>query len=250
MKHARKMILVDASKHDPATSQSNNNNNNNDQLTKAIKSLANSAEFKHFGPSTTVVSRLNDELQSILERKDLDPSSKLKLYNQELKRFLFMHREPRRAINDDDQVEDYHYWPERTASRRSSIIDVDMDSLVNNDDDDDDNLTEYNDIDMQSLIDSEYGAVGGYPRSPVPFTTPPGQAVITPSPARIEKDELFSTPKKRKNPFPLSSPPKRFKSNLPRTTPKHKILRQNRKLKRLGGFDYFLDWVSKRRRKK
>lgn len=223
------MILVDADKHTGGNGVSQNSNINVEPLTQAIKSLANKSQF---GPKTITVTHLSSELDQILKREDLDPSTKLKLYNNELQRFLFFHRKPRRVSNNN-AVE---RLPERTDN------DVEMDSVA---DDDANEYEDIDDIDMASLVDSEYGAVGGYPRPPVAFSTPPRQvsnrSIISP----LNAD--FSTPKKRPSTSP-GPPPKRFKSNLPRTTPKHKILRQNRKLKREGNFDYFLDWVSKRRK--
>lgn len=57
---------------------------NNEAITKAISSLANSA---------VSVSRINKEIGEILEREDLDPREKLKLYSQGLNRFLFLQRQ-------------------------------------------------------------------------------------------------------------------------------------------------------------
>lgn len=237
MKHARKMILVDASSHGNALSQ--NLSKNIDPLTQAIKSLANATEFSktQYGPRTTVVSRLSNELGRILQRKDLDPSSKLKLYNHELKRFLFLHHDPKiERRNADNSTVTRLPEPVHPVDDIKSISDVEMNSVYD-DDTDDDNATEYADVDVMSIPDSEYGAVGGYQRTPVAISTP------------SSPEEIFTTPKKRPSTSP-DSRPKRYKSNLPRTTPKHEILRQNRKLKRLGSFDYFEDWVSNRRRRK
>lgn len=233
MKHARKMVLVDASTHGGGSGVASQNFNKNiDPLTQAIKSLANSAEFNktHFGSSTTAVSRLNNEMEQILERRDLDPSSKLKLYNQELKRFLFLHRESDRKSAPPP--------PSRTPATASGTrlgSETAFEAVPGYESTSDE-------MDIQSLPDSEMGAVGGYPREPVSYTIPLRQPLNSPV-------EGFSTPKKR--PSTSSSkwpPPKRYKSNLPRTTPKHEILRQNRKLKRMGSFDYFEDWNSKRKR--
>lgn len=232
MKHARKMVLVDANTQGGGNAASQNFNKNIDPLTQAIKSLANSAEFNkaQFGPSTTTVSRLNNDLEQILERRDLDPSSKLKLYNQELKRFLFLHRESERK-NAPSPGSDAAA-ANGTRSRLGS--EMDFDARSNYDD-------SWNDMDIQSIPYSERGAVGGYPRESVSYTIPLSQPLNSPL-------DGFTTPKKR--PSSSKSPPaKRYKSNLPRTTPKHKILRQNRKLKRMGSFDYFEDWLSKRQKK-
>lgn len=92
MKHSRKMVLVDINS---VNQQGSGTDTNNKDLTKAITSLANSAEFSrsYYGQNAVSISRLNNEISEILERKDLDPHEKLKLYSQGLTILLFLHRQ-------------------------------------------------------------------------------------------------------------------------------------------------------------
>lgn len=89
MKHARKMVLVDAKSLNETST-----NKNSDVLVNAINSLTASNEFSrnYFGSRAVSVSQLDKELRELLEREDLDPSEKLKLYSQSLKRYLFLQR--------------------------------------------------------------------------------------------------------------------------------------------------------------
>jgi len=251
MKHARKMILVDAATHaGGAAAASQNLNKNIEPLTDAIKSLANSAEFNrtNFGPTATIVSRLHNNLNQILDRKDLDPSTKLKLYNQELKQFLFLHRQ-------SDQKPAPTSTPTSTPAtlpatgREERMPDLDFW------------------WDTESLPGSELGAIGGYPREPVVLSTPPREPRFSDSPisymdidplrgkkraseSEPEPIELEAKKLKRASPqnIPRTIAKSKYRSNLPRTTPKNQILRQNPTRKRKGSFDYFEDWISKKRK--
>lgn len=95
MKYAKKMVLVDINtiKPNSATSAHVEDKVVNN-LTKAISSLASSNEFSrsHFGDSATAISHLYNEMNKILEREDLKPDVKLKLYHEKLKRYLFLQR--------------------------------------------------------------------------------------------------------------------------------------------------------------
>lgn len=293
MKHARKMILVDAASHGNSNVSSQNPNASIEPFTQAIRSLVNSAEINrsNFGTSTTTVSRLSNELERLLERRDLAPSSKLKLYNQELKRFLFFHRENDRKNSiatgpvyppniDATAAEDVHV-PEPGYPHFVQLPGPPPDHVRNNQWIGFDGNFGVEDEDMTSLPDAEMGAVGGYTRDPVPYTVPTGhrtrpssrrkggvkkgKGLLRKSPKRpvivktpnqsLEsssypegiQSEPIQLPMKR--PSNSRSPPaKRYKSNLPRQTPKQEILRRNRKLKRMGSFDYFEDWISKKKK--
>lgn len=259
MKHARKMILVDATTHGGGgAAASQNLNKNIGPLTNAIKSLANSTEFNrsHFGPSTTIVSRLHNELEEILERRDLDPTTKLKLYNQELKRFLFLYRHSDREsgfgptptpIPTPTPTPTTLPLSEPERQQRMSGVEFWRDT--------------------DSLPGSEMGAVGGYSRASVAFSPPSRReprfsespnSYMDVDPLRGEKRAQEREPehrvgKKFKRTAPQSiqrdKPKSKYRSNLPRTTPKHEILRLNPTRKREGSFDYFEDWISKKRKK-
>lgn len=90
MKHARKLVLVDFN-----STKSNESKKSDESLTNAINSLTNASALSraYFGSNASSVSQLNNELSELLERKDLDPDKKLKLYNQSLTRYLFLQRE-------------------------------------------------------------------------------------------------------------------------------------------------------------
>lgn len=89
MKYARKMILVDASTVNPPV-----NDKNSCDLARAINSLVSNSEFSrdYFGSSALTVADLNKTLAHLLERRDIDPSDKLKFYTQTLNRYLFLQR--------------------------------------------------------------------------------------------------------------------------------------------------------------
>lgn len=248
MKHARKMILVDAATHGGGSATASQKLNENiEPLTNAIKTLANSAEFNrtHFGPSTTIVSRLNNDLEQILERRDLDPTTKLKLYNQELKRFLFLHRQSDRKSNIAPT-------PTPTPATPLPVPDEPQENW---------NGTDFW-WDNESMPDSETGAVGGYPREPVTFSTPPREPRFSESPIshmdidppRGIKRLKTKQPAQRVRKIPKlnlsqhAAPESKYQSNLPRTTPKHEILRRNPPQKRKQSFDYFEDWNRKKRK--
>lgn len=94
MKHSRLMALVDTEPVKPEPIKLTNNNNNNDPLTKAITSLASSNEFSrtNYGSSALAIDQLDKELNEILDRTDIGPADKLKLYSQRLQRYLFLQR--------------------------------------------------------------------------------------------------------------------------------------------------------------
>lgn len=89
MKHARKMVLVDINTLPPTK-----NDKTTDPLTNAISTLASSNEFNraYYGPNTITITHLENDMRKILERRDLDPADKLKIYQDKLKRYLFLHR--------------------------------------------------------------------------------------------------------------------------------------------------------------
>lgn len=89
MKYARKTRLIEVDSTKPETTTAS------DQITTAINSLANANEFSrsYFGSNSNTISELNNELQKILNRKDLIPDDRLALYNQTLNRYLFLQRE-------------------------------------------------------------------------------------------------------------------------------------------------------------
>lgn len=87
MKHARKMILVDAN---TATKSSET-----DPIVKAINSLTSATEFSrnYYGTNTTAIAYLDQELKQILEHTGLNPTEKLQLYSQILNRYLLLQRQ-------------------------------------------------------------------------------------------------------------------------------------------------------------
>lgn len=89
MKHARKMVLVDINTLPPVTKDKNSN-----PLTTAVSALASSAEFNraYYGANTISIAHLDHDMRQILERTDLDPSEKLKIYQEKLRRYLFLQR--------------------------------------------------------------------------------------------------------------------------------------------------------------
>lgn len=195
MKYARKMVLVDVNSLNRGTV---NTNTNNDAATNAIKTLANASEFNrsYFGQSTISISQLHNELQEILERTDLQPENKLKLYNQGLSRYLFLQRES-------------------TKQTPGSVI-------------------------IQTPVSSS--------STPAPASY---QSTVESSPS-VSEDESFKTIVSEKIPHSrttsrnshfkevLHTRIPKYKSNLPRSTPKEEILRQERTNKRMS--DFFYGW--------
>lgn len=209
MKHARKMVLVDANSIKPL------DNKNTDDLVEAINSLKSSNEYSrdYFGSSAVAVSYLDKELAQILERKDLDPATKLKLYTQSLNRYLFLHRTSEKT-NSGIQPPDFVKPPSSHHSDSESSRPASPESFV----------------------------------SLSPDTIKRNRTVITP---KTLKSLTPVTPRDVRTSTPVT--PKELhqtrghQSNLPRTTPKRNILREpkDRAPSRYG--DYFLGWTTTRK---
>lgn len=214
------MVLVDVN----AVNQSNgsavvNVDKTNETLTKAITSLANSAVFNRtfYGPNTISISRLHGELGELLDRDDLDASSKLKLYTQGLQRFLFLQRE---------------------SEKKPPVTPVT--TVASN------NL---NNSSSSSFIRAPSPEASGRNSPERPETPPPpqlSQPIASSTPMQISTS----------SPGPSSSSNQvevggavggepRFKNNLPRTTPKEDYLRKNRKRKHMSSF--FYNWNKKKK---
>lgn len=91
MKHARRMVLVDADQ----VNLTNRRKNEDSKIAEALNTLVtlNKFSLNDYGSHATTLARLEKELDEALERTDLSPSDKLKLYDLKLQRFLFLLRE-------------------------------------------------------------------------------------------------------------------------------------------------------------
>ncbi len=88
------MVLVDVNTiKSPTTNPSSKTDGS--PLVNAINSLAVSNEFNksNYGSDAKAMAFLAKELDEILDRRDLDPAEKLKIYNQKLQTYLFLVRE-------------------------------------------------------------------------------------------------------------------------------------------------------------
>lgn len=100
MKHARKMVLVDIASVRPQAGHQLSEKTE-DSLTKAINNLATSNEFSkaNYGANAKPLSALDKELKELMDRQDLKPDDKLKLYDQKLQKYLFLLRDSNNAPN-------------------------------------------------------------------------------------------------------------------------------------------------------
>lgn len=198
MKHARKMVLVDVNSINRGTIKTNINNN--ETVTDAIKTLANASEFNrsYFGQSTISISQLNNELQDILERTDLEPENKLKLYNRGLARYLFLQRESTKPIQ-----------------AQGSVI-------------------------IQTPISTSHSPAKS--NAPSSFTASPSVSDDESVKTLVSGKSLHSKNTSRNSHIKevIQTRIPKFKSNLPRSTPKEEILRQQRTNKRRS--DFFYGW--------
>lgn len=206
MKHARKTVLLDINS--PKV-----NEKQTEPLTNAINSLVNATEFNraNFGDRAKTVTELNKDLNEILDRKDLSLDERLKLYNQSLTRYLFLQHESKKPIPAIPKVEITPVG----VTPASSVAGERTPSMQSDYDDDD---------------DEEEGAVGG--KEDIITSTP---KIGTPreSSGNSYTKEILRTTKTPK-----------FKSNLPRATPKYHILRKERADKRMS--DYFVGWKNRK----
>lgn len=193
MKHAKKMVLVDINTHKSQTPATTTNNETVDNLTKAISSLAASSVYSrdYFGTNAESITQLEKDMSKILEQKDIDPDTKLKLYHDKLKRYLFLQRESERepAVKKVKQ----------TLPSIPNVAEVERDGGLERD--------------LSS-----------------PLHTPSSQPIQLPSSAPPVVQE------ERKS---------RYKSNIPRRTPKEDILRQRHNQR----YDlFFRKWATPRKR--
>lgn len=82
------MVLVDV----------NSVNQPPSKLLDTLNTLATSTEYSknEFGSTAPVIANLDRELKAILERDDLDPMQRLKIYNEKLQKYLFLVHENER----------------------------------------------------------------------------------------------------------------------------------------------------------
>lgn len=200
MKHARKMVLVDIEKK-PC------------ELVNAINSLTSSEEFSraYFGSSAVSVSHLDNELKHLIERKDLDPSEKLKLYSQSLNRYLFLQRTPQHHTQQNiAPVQIVQAQPtavDKTYQRLNSTI---------------------------SESGSEAESFSSVPTGSFQDTT------LTPTNKKEPLDQ--SSPVTPKAVYESKRGPV---SNLPRTSPKESYLRPPKEKQYKYATDFFVDWLAK-----
>lgn len=88
MKHARKMILVDAK-----------TNTSQKDVVEAINSLVKTTEFSraNFGSNAIAIAHLDTELKDLLARDDLPADARVREYNQRLQKYLFLLRESEKS---------------------------------------------------------------------------------------------------------------------------------------------------------
>lgn len=103
------MVLVDINSITPKQGGQPQTKQDEPLLVKALNSLITSNEYSRseFGAKAKVVADLDKELKVILERTDLQPSEKIKLYNHQLQRYLHMVRSDgnNTPVNASDDVE-------------------------------------------------------------------------------------------------------------------------------------------------
>lgn len=232
MKHGRKMILVDAD----TTKKESSTHTTKNELTNAIKSLTNANEFSrsYFGPNSATISQLNNDLQVILDRTDLNSDDKLKLYNQGLNRYLFLQRESDNSVHLDRSILDSLSSSPRSPSSAASTWGAASSSFTSG---------------RSSPVQPEQPVP--LEAQIIPLEHPPTNIFLTPNPATEEKVDpsVYSTPKNNYVKEVLQKykfAPKKYKSNLPRTTPKADILRKERKEKREA--DFFYNWNGSRQK--
>lgn len=202
MKHARKMVLVDINSTKPNNTTVQNEKKNDEALTKAISSLATSAEFSraYFGPNSISIANLDNEINQILERKDLEPADKLKLYHQGLKRYLFLQRMSEKSTPTTQIVQGL---PTHTANSSQPLVE---------------------DSPLVGGISPE----GARALSPEP---------VTPSPLRARGDRIGEFEEV------LKTKKSKYRSNLPRTTPKEARLREHNERRKNSRYDeFFTSW--------
>lgn len=133
MKHARKMVLVDVntlkskSRDTPSTNEDETNKMSNALNTLVTLSKFNTADY---GPNASKIAKLDKELKEIMDQRDLDPTSKLKHYNQKLQHFLhLLHKNDKDELqtpasistSDGDDDDDYDTQPNTPANLTRSI---------------------------------------------------------------------------------------------------------------------------------
>lgn len=89
MKHARK-LEYDRIKTPSSMSQEKNS----ESILNALNSLVTSTEFSRdqFGSNAESITHMDNEMNAILQRSDIEPSLKLILYNQLLRKYLLLQR--------------------------------------------------------------------------------------------------------------------------------------------------------------
>lgn len=206
MKHARKMVLVDANSIDKSSSKNENTVNN------AITSLATAAEFgrDYFGSSAISIAHLDRHMKEILERPDLPPAEKLTLYNQALQRYLFLQRQSEN----------------KTPTRAQIVAEV-----VNL---------------PQPVVQQQAAAVPVItPRdSPERDPSPEREPVTPRTPQNQSPHEVRIGQRNSVNREAIVGQASKYRTNLPRLTPKEKILRGSNELRRNQRLDgYFVRWT-------
>lgn len=224
MKHARKMVLVDInstkSESTSAASEPISSNEKSD-LVNAINSLASASEYNrtNFGSNYSTISQLNNELKVILDRTDITPDDKIKLYNQTLTRYLYLQRTNKPSSSYVDNTTATLSPATSTGSNWS----LDVHSGENNE-----TLPKF------ILPDINFS-------SPVNFdVTPTSSKSLNEYRILNEKTPLHQQQLQER-------PPSKFKSNLKRVTPKSQILRPTT-LRQNEDTDYFHFWTEKKKK--
>lgn len=228
MKYARKTVLVDVN-NVPST------NKRIEPLTEAINSLVNATEFSrtNYGDSANAVTELDKDLRKILDRKDISLDDKLKLYNQSLSRYLFLQHESKKQVYTNPGV---GITPSTTRATSPSASGKSSptwqseweDSVASNEKDFSPPIS-ISSLEKQKL----FSPSNSIPFHENKFSTPISSRVI-PQRNSHKRDVLRD---------PISRIPK-YKTNLPRTTPKSQILRKERPERRMSG--YFVGWRNRK----
>lgn len=211
MKYARKMLLVDAS---------TPTDKNSTDLTKAINALVSHSEFSrdYFGSSALSVADLNKTLTHLLERDDLNPTEKLKLYSQSLNRYLFLQRMSENPTVQPVPVPVPVAAPVQVIAPERSVIPE------------------------SSGSDSDtFASIHGESSKDRTILTPK-----TPTQSSTKKPPKSSTPLSRT--FYNTNRP--HQSNLPRATPKKETLRPTAAKPPSRYGDFFTNWKPEPRKPK
>lgn len=226
MKHARKMVLVDANAAPPTPTPKPQPKTTNQLLVKTLNTLLASNEYNRneYGPKAKIVAELDDVMKKLIERKDLDPDEKLKFYSNMLKRYLHM-------IHTNDT-----HYAQTTLSAHPSPIpesEADYESFVEDSGSDDEVSEVQPDVTMAE-----------------PAPPPPNiSSVIQPKANSSLADLLVPQPKPKKKRIKVTPEfthvqgPKVYKSHFQRNTPIRDRLRSAEERRKNSRFkDFLINW--------